>query len=711
MRVLATACLLAIFLATTPPVRAQNGAPAFTRVNQPGFGDYQNSYAWSMKWFNGKLYVGTARNIQCVELATVQFFFPNSHNYPPKPGGCPVCTPSQYDLNLQGEIWSYTPETHQWARVFQSPNDLANPLAPGKSVARDIGFRDMIVFTEANGTQALYVAGVSAREYIPGLPLPRLLRSTDGVNFTPVTLTIPNVPNTVMGLRAMASYNGSLFMTATTELTGQGIVVQSSNPASGNFRIVTPPAFKAYELEVFNNFLYIGAADLVQGYSVWKTKATGTPPFALTPVVTNGAGRGKTMASVVAMHAFKGQLYAGSAGWDTPLAPCELIRINPNDTWDLVVGNPRVDPATHRMKLPVSGLPDGFGNPFNAHIWRLDDYNGTLYAGTNDASLAYAKLVPFFPGIATRYGFDLYSSKDGVYWSVVTTTGFGSPTSFGARTMASTPAGFFIGSANSCIGAEVFLTTAAAPGHASRALPPSPSALDRGRSTNSRRIEFASLDAMEGGSNVPAPSRLQGESVEGVTLLSWDPQPGAVSYEVTREAFVPAPRLASSTGASAAPLFIPGPTRQIGSSPKPYFRDPSGADDTRYLYHVRAVDEAGRRSAPSNIAVVSGASESATTFGALLDAVDDLSDRGRSPSASLAPLKEFATRSRSAAAAGDFGGARRELQFFQDHLTRMKGGALDPREAEDLAVRASTLMRRVHLVQEGVLSRHALDPP
>ena len=426
------------WLSQSGAARAQNGAPPFTRVNQPGFGDYQNSYAWSMEWFNGKLYVGTARNIQCVELATEETDFPNSHRYPPKPGGCPICTTNPYDLNLQAEIWAYTPATKSWARVFQSPNDLPNPLAPGKFVARDIGFRDMIVFTEADGTQALYVGGVSAREYIPGLPFPRLLRSTDGINFAPVPLSIPNIPNTFMGLRAMASYNGSLFMTASTELTGEGIVVQSTNPAAGSFQIVTAPTFKAYELEVFNNYLYIGAADLKLGYSLWKTKATGKPPYSLTPVVTGGAGRGKTMASVVSMHVFNGDLYVGAAGWDALLSPCELIRVNPNDTWDVVVGNQRVDPTTRRMKFPISGLPDGFGNPFNAHIWRIDDFNGSLYAGTNDASLAYAKLVPFYPGIATHYGFDLYSTKDGVYWNVVTTTGFGSPTSFGARTMADT---------------------------------------------------------------------------------------------------------------------------------------------------------------------------------------------------------------------------------------------------------------------------------
>ena len=194
-------------------------------------------------------------------------------------------------------------------------------------------------------------------------------------------------------------------------------------------------------------------------------------------------------------------------------------------------------------------------------------------------------------------------------------------------------------------------------------------------------------------------------------MLSWDPRPGAVAYEVTRARFEPASRSTNAiVGAPAAPPFIPGPTRRIGSSSQPYFRDPTGADDTRFLYHVRAVDEAGRLSAPSNIAVVSGASEPTATFGALLEAVGAVAEGGRT-AAAAAPLNEFAARGRAAAAAGDLNAARRELELFQVHLTRVRGDTLDSRDADDLATRASNLLRRVYLVQERALPRHALDTP
>lgn len=40
--------------------------PGFSRIATGGFGDPNNSFPWSMKWFKGKLYVGTGRLVGCV---------------------------------------------------------------------------------------------------------------------------------------------------------------------------------------------------------------------------------------------------------------------------------------------------------------------------------------------------------------------------------------------------------------------------------------------------------------------------------------------------------------------------------------------------------------------------------------------------------------------------------------------------------------------
>jgi len=99
-------------------------------------------------------------------------------------------------LRLAAEIWSYTPETRVWERVFKSPEDVPIGGVPQKFTARDIGFRGAVVFTEPGGVEALYVAGVSASSLFEGLPRwagdpqgyppPRILRSVDGVSWQPV---------------------------------------------------------------------------------------------------------------------------------------------------------------------------------------------------------------------------------------------------------------------------------------------------------------------------------------------------------------------------------------------------------------------------------------------------------------------------------------------------------------------------------------------
>src|SRR5262249_29142578 len=154
-------------------------------------------------------------------------------------------------------------ETGQWDRIFQS-DVLPNPKAPGKFVARDIGYRDMVIYREADGTDALYIVGCSAREYTPGLPPPRILRMTvvtDATGSHEVFEAIPQDPGTVMGdlnaitFRATAVYNGRLYVTASPGLTGDGYLLESANPRGGNnnFRLVTPLTSHIYELSVFNN--------------------------------------------------------------------------------------------------------------------------------------------------------------------------------------------------------------------------------------------------------------------------------------------------------------------------------------------------------------------------------------------------------------------------------------------------------------------------
>jgi hypothetical protein len=456
---------LAILLAGLVAVIASGASaapPGVTQVNQPGFSSDGNSYAWSMQWFNGKLYVGTGRHVLCVERATQDFYFPARNRYVVHPDPDVTCPADKYDLDLRAEIWRYDPSAPPntaWKRLFQS-EVVPNPQAPGKLMARDTAFRGMTVFA-LNGKPQLYVGGVSAREWIPGLPAPRILRMRDDETFEqvggdPGQIRIGWDPKPIWdptSFRAMVSYQGKLFVSLAPSLTGDGVIMEY-DPATDSLRQISDPNLRVFELNTFNDYLYAGTGDDARGYGVSKSKMTGPAPYAFTPVVANGAGRGRTITSVVSMHAFKGRLYVGSSGWNTLLPSSELIRVNPDDSWQLVVGSPR--PTAQGFKFPISGFGDSFGNIFNAHFWRMNDHQSTLALGTNDFSWLLRTVPILDPLIRHEYGFDLFTSTDGWHWSRMTRDGFGQKFDFGARTLASSPEREFLGTANHVEGTRVW---------------------------------------------------------------------------------------------------------------------------------------------------------------------------------------------------------------------------------------------------------------
>jgi hypothetical protein len=669
------ALLLAPCTAQAQPVTG------FDRINQPGFGDRQNSYAWSMAWFDGKLYVGTCRNFDCVTLATLDRNDPTKHTYSAQPDPCVDCTPDPNDLDLRAEIWCYDPGNGQWSRVYQSPADVPNPNAPGKFVARDIGYRNMIVYSEADGSQALYVAGCSARDHLgASIPPPRLLRTTDGTTFDEVPLSLPDIPGqTIAGFRAMAQFRGKLYMTATYGLRGEGALLESDNPGGGGFRLVSDPKMLIYDIAVYNNQLYYGVGDFTWGYSVWRTSATGNPPYAVAPVMGLGGGRGPLVVTAVAMHVFNNRLYVSANGWGALIFPqfTELIRINPDNSWDLVVGNRRFYLPELRQKYPISGMPDGFGNPFNAHIWRIDDHSGVLYAGTNDTSWTYRRFLTFIGGWSDKFGFDLFASRDGQFWAPYTINGFGKGSDFGVRTFASTPDGMFLGSADDCYGLEVFQGRDSAGGNASSA-------------------------------------RLMSEAVGRGNALSWEAVPDAAKYNIYRSTpqsvKIPAP---PGSDAPMMTMTRPGPFTLVGTSAEPVYRDRTAKTGQTYLYYMRAVDRKGRLSGPSNFAVASSHARPGVTVGDLdrqagkLEAPEDDDDR----QAGLAALRERVGSARAAIESGDLDEAARTLRELRDRASANADKALDPVAAEDLADVATRLLRRVELARKGILSRDDLTGP
>ncbi|GIJ26830.1 hypothetical protein Vqi01_19920 [Micromonospora qiuiae] len=574
------------------PVTAGRAAPTGSgKIADRGFGDLRNSFAWSMAWFKGRLYVGTARSQVCVEKATLDFYYPNRGYYNVEPNREVTCPRDRYDLDLRAEIWEYTPETRRWRLALRSPADLPNPRARGKFVARDIGFRGMQVYTEPSGKQALYVFGVTANEYIPELAAvspPRVLRTTNGQKFTPLAggpgiIDTPYGRRPAMGFRATAVHKGRLFATATSGFTGDGAVVEIKKPWSEKPRYeqISPATLSVFEMKTFNGKLYVGAGDARTGYSVWRTNAADSSPT-FTPVVTAGAGRGWEVTSVVSMQVFKDRLYVGSSGWYSALFPAsELIRINPDDSWSLIVGNSR-STSDGTFRHPLSGLPDGFGNIFNAHFWRMQPHAGALYLGTNDWSHILQTLPVLNRRLAGQFGFDVYGSCDGRSWFTATTNAFGAnPYHYGVRTIVSTPAGFFLGSTNDMAGAGVWRDPAASP---CAATPSSATATTSGAPRTA-----TGLTASAGRCG---------------TVLSWDRAPATTSYTIERAELqrvtgvgvAPPPPSPSGfrpptppnlvPGASGRPFSIPGSFEVVGVSAGTTFTDRTAVPGTAYLYRL-----------------------------------------------------------------------------------------------------------------------------
>jgi hypothetical protein len=610
---LCTALVVAALTAALLPAAPGQAAPfSPSKIATHGFGDARNSYAWSMAWFKGKLYVGTARSELCVENATLDFYFPDRGYYTTNPMPDVTCPANRYDLDLRAEVWEYTPGTHQWRLAFRSPVDLANPRAPGKRVARDIGFRGMQVYDEPGGRQALYVVGVSADEYIPELAVthpPRILRTADGRTFRPIAGS-PGVIDTMfgpqrpIGYRATAVYQGRLFVTASGGLTGDGVILEVKAPwsAAPTYKQISPQTMAVFEVETFNGHLYAGAGDARTGYSVWRTDAAGTPAT-FTPIVTAGAGRGTGVTSVVSMKKYQGRLYVGASGWySTPFPASELIRINADDSWSLVVGNARTT-DDGQFRYPLSGLPDGFGSPFNAHFWRMEPFDNGLYLGTNDWSYTLRTVPGLGDLLSPLFGFDVYGSCDGQFWWTVTTNAFDDGLfNFGARTLSSTSAGIFLGSTNHAQGTSVWRYAGGSPCSTARSVTASEAA----------------------GTQVPT-SLMASDEACG-TALGWDPSPGATKYVIERAPYAERavaadlqsppplpngfrpellpPAVASSPAGPPSSLSIPGSFVPVGTSTGTSFVDRHATPGARYLYRVVALRAAGVRSQPSNIVAV-----------------------------------------------------------------------------------------------------------
>lgn len=551
----------------------------FHEVALQGFGDTNNSYAWAMEWYNNKLYVGTGRAQLCVETEILHQTYPKWLYPPLDPFLAAPCNPVPQDVPLAAEIWALDPSGSppltqtNWTEVYQSPytvpvtftNTSAMTVAP-----RDMGFRGMSVFTATDGSAALYVSGVSTKP-INGsaVPPPSLLRSTDGISFT----AVPADPGTLLGninlmggdccLREQLG-NAGEFYVAITKFSGSGSIFASSNPSHGDdsFQRVTPISMGVTASAFFNGHLYVGGST-PQGYTVWRTQTGCTIPSchpSFVELIPPGGGLGASGNSdVLSLHAFTDtasipHLYVGTDGSHNS-TPAEIIRLNQDDSWNLIMGDPRV--VNGVPITPTSGLNSGFGWPLNQHVWSMEDYNGVLYAGTYDASTLWKDNDPLYN--TPQMGFDLWASTDGLTFTPVTVNGFGDIFSFGARTMKATPYGLFVGSANWDQGLRIWQGALSAD-----AVKLAPADLTLGRAQPSAMI-----------------------------ALRWHAPGNATLFHVYRSTLTP-PHSQPSVAWTRSPFTEIGMTRTLS------FIDRSARIGGDSMYYVVAQDSDGDLSQPSN---------------------------------------------------------------------------------------------------------------
>jgi hypothetical protein len=357
---------------------------------------------------------------------------------------------------------------------------------------REFGYRGMTT-CDAGGQENLYVANL-------GIVGGRILYSPDGTTFTAASTLGLDLLNDA-GYRALLCWNERLWTSPSgvleinsftppisisldADIAFNKVLLTNSNPSSPSspwesiVDVANDPQLGdannlgIWGLEVFRGALYIGVTNRTTGFEIWRADGASCnrPPglceLAWEKIIDNGGGLPvpedppiSTNARIFQFKEFNGYLYFTAAETAFPtFGPAELGRIGPDGRWDLIVGAARdastmaADPNFNCQRqddvcLPLSGRGPSFGpDPFTRgsalYFWQLEVHDGFLYLGTAESQGLDSRCV------SPVAGFDLWRSPNGIDWSQVFDDGLGNPCNYGARNMASTPLGLFLGTAN-----------------------------------------------------------------------------------------------------------------------------------------------------------------------------------------------------------------------------------------------------------------------
>jgi hypothetical protein len=424
----------------------------FERIGAHGVGNPRSGMAHSMCYFKDHVYVGV------------------THSKGETPDDA-------------ARILRYDPVTRTWGEVYRSPlikadikahatmtsfpvmSKLAalkakkNPPVKHEYVPRERGFRGMTIITDKRSAKPMLC--VSTMSHWGS----QLMCSEDGENFR--IISEPGLGNPdILSFRCLVPFRDKLFI-APVGSVKEGVLERnmsdiatlyvSDDPVAGDWQEAIEPGFGdecnrgIFSLAAFKGYLYAGTSNPVRGFEIWKTDAQGKPPFRWEPVMQQGAFRYNLNHTASTLTEFKDHLYISSAlpglGQDKEEnigpAAAELLRLDDQGNWDLLVGTPRF--TADGLKVPLSLRGAGFEDPENSLFWAMAVHDGVLYAGSHNNRTWRHALAG---DEEIRGGFHLWATSNGETWQPISLDGFGDPYSVGIRTMLSTPHGLFIGTLN-----------------------------------------------------------------------------------------------------------------------------------------------------------------------------------------------------------------------------------------------------------------------
>lgn len=218
---------------------------------------------------------------------------------------------------------------------------------------------------------------------------------------------------------SMMAFDDHLVVATHDTKSGGPVIYFSEDPASGQWLKATEAGFGDAEntsisaMAEFNSSLYVATHNPTSGFQLWSTSGEAGEPYAWKQVISKGALRYTLNQAVISMAVFDGALYLGTGSPSTNeqyAEAAELIRVYPDNNWDVVVGSPRFSP--YGLKVPMAAMGPGFDNRNNIAITAMAVYEGRIYATTCNSAHSNNVLSD---------SQCLWRSSDGDEWSAVAT--------------------------------------------------------------------------------------------------------------------------------------------------------------------------------------------------------------------------------------------------------------------------------------------------